>query len=175
MQEPHVRHGKVLELVDSAAYADDIFQQVHFRLCRLGYKVDFLFCVSLAFEEALANAVQHGSRHDLSKKLRVRLTAVQSGVEVEIEDEGDGFNPDEVPDPLSEDNLVRPPGRGLLLMRSLMDRVVFNDRGNRVTMFKAYPHREAEQRGGMKFKGRLLPDRLTRLSTSTMSILSEFG
>ena len=55
---------------------------------------------------------------------------------ISIADEGDGFNPDDVPDPTAEDNLEIPSGRGLMLMHSFMDSVAYNDKGNQVTMKK---------------------------------------
>jgi serine/threonine-protein kinase RsbW len=108
------------------------------RISRMGYTVQFLFCVTLALEEAVANAVRHGNRNDPKKQVRLRLVASRDGVQVEVEDEGDGFDADSVPDPLSEDGLVRPSGRGILLMRSFMDAVAFHQQGTLVSMNKRF-------------------------------------
>jgi serine/threonine-protein kinase RsbW len=101
---------------------------------RLGYTDRDLFAVRLALEEALVNAVKHGHRHDASKTARVRFQATPEQLIVEIEDEGPGFDPDGVPDPLAPENLERPGGRGIFLMRHYMSWVSFNERGNGVTM-----------------------------------------
>lgn len=95
-----------------------------------------VFGVRLALEEALVNAIKHGNGMDPLKSVRIRCTIDDQSVLVEIEDEGPGFIPEEVPDPTAEENLERPCGRGLMLMRSFMSRVEFNDRGNRVLLEK---------------------------------------
>jgi serine/threonine-protein kinase RsbW len=104
------------------------------RLGQLGYCERELFGIRLALEEAMVNALKHGHRGDpsLEAVLRYRLSSVS--VLVEVEDRGEGFNPAAVPDPLAPENLQRPSGRGLLLMRRYMSWVRHNARGNRVTM-----------------------------------------
>jgi serine/threonine-protein kinase RsbW len=57
-------------------------------------------------------------------------------IRVTIEDEGPGFNPEEVPDPTDFENLDKPSGRGIVLMRAFMDEVLYNDRGNQLTFCK---------------------------------------
>jgi serine/threonine-protein kinase RsbW len=100
----------------------------------LGYSDRELFGVRLALEEAMVNALKHGHQGDASKEavLRYRLTAVS--LLAEVEDQGPGFDPEAVPDPLAPENLERPSGRGLLLMRRYMSWVRHNSRGNRVTL-----------------------------------------
>jgi serine/threonine-protein kinase RsbW len=81
--------------------------------------------VSMAVREAMINAVLHGNNYDPSK--RVNLTLEQNGKEliVTIIDEGHGFVPEEVPDPLAPENLLKESGRGIFLMRAFMDEVRF--------------------------------------------------
>jgi len=93
-----------------------------------------LFGIRLALEEALVNAIRHGHRNDTTKTVRVRFQATEQQLLVEIQDEGPGFDPEGVPDPLSPENLERPGGRGVFLMRHYMTWVSFNERGNCVTM-----------------------------------------
>jgi serine/threonine-protein kinase RsbW len=95
-----------------------------------------VFGVRLALEEALVNAVKHGSRNDPTKGVWASWHVGPHRVLVEIEDEGDGFDPRAVPDPCAPENLERSCGRGLLLMRTYMSWVRYNCRGNRVTMIK---------------------------------------
>jgi serine/threonine-protein kinase RsbW len=95
-----------------------------------------LFAIKLALEEALVNAVKHGNKLDKSKTVRVSYRISDQRADVTIEDEGEGFNPAELRDPCAEENLERCCGRGILLMRAYMSNVVFNTRGNKVTMTK---------------------------------------
>lgn len=100
------------------------------------YSAKDLFGVKLALEEALVNAIKHGNGLDPDKCVTVRCTVNSTRVEIDIEDEGEGFDPGDVPDPTDDDNLDKPSGRGLMLMRAFMTRVDYNDRGNRVFMAK---------------------------------------
>jgi len=95
-----------------------------------------VFSVKLALEEALVNAIKHGNRMDRTKKIRISYRITPERLEIHIADEGQGFNPDEVPDPMAVENLERPCGRGLLLIRHYMTEVTFHPPGNRVTMIK---------------------------------------
>jgi serine/threonine-protein kinase RsbW len=93
------------------------------------------FAVKLAFEEAIANAFQHGHR-DLPGDTPVRVTYAVSEdeIRIDVEDQGPGFNSGDIPDPTLDENLDRPSGRGLMLMRCYMTSVNYNERGNRVEM-----------------------------------------
>jgi serine/threonine-protein kinase RsbW len=95
-----------------------------------------IFSIILAFEEAVVNAIKHGNRMDRSKKVRIAYSVRTDRFAVEITDEGRGFDPTDVPDPTAVENLERPCGRGLMLMRHYMTDVNFNPRGNSVSMFK---------------------------------------
>jgi len=95
-----------------------------------------LFGVRLALEEALVNAIKHGNGMDPSKQVRVDCTFDEDRVTIVIEDEGPGFDVVSVPDPTSEENLDKPGGRGIMLMRSFMSRVEYNDSGNRLLLEK---------------------------------------
>lgn len=94
------------------------------------------FGVRLALEEALVNAIKHGHRGDESKSVHMAYQVTLDCVMAEVEDEGPGFRPEEVPDPLAPENLERECGRGLLLMRNYMTWVRFNASGTRVTLCK---------------------------------------
>ncbi len=100
----------------------------------LAYSERDLFGIRLALEEALVNAIRHGHRNDTGKIVRVRYQLNAEQFLVEIEDEGPGFDPEGVADPLAPQNLERPGGRGVFLMRHYMTWVSFNERGNCVTM-----------------------------------------
>jgi serine/threonine-protein kinase RsbW len=95
-----------------------------------------IFSVHLAMEEALVNAIKHGNCSDFAKQVHVVCQVSRERMSVVIRDEGEGFNPDEVPDPTDPDKLEVPSGRGVLLMRSFMSSVEYNGAGNCVTMTK---------------------------------------
>jgi len=95
-----------------------------------------IFSVHLAMEEALVNAIRHGNRLDASKHVHVACRVSPELIRIEITDEGEGFDPSSVPDPTDPANIEAPSGRGLMLMRSFMSRVEYNDVGNRVVMEK---------------------------------------
>jgi serine/threonine-protein kinase RsbW len=95
-----------------------------------------IFSAKLAIEEALVNAIKHGNRMDRAKKIHISYQVTPERLEVNIADEGPGFDPDDVPDCMAAENLERPCGRGLLLIRHYMNEVIFHPPGNRVTMIK---------------------------------------
>src|SRR5437868_12648007 len=82
-----------------------------------GYPEPDRLATRLALEEAIVNAVQHGNHGDPDRTVRVRVRLGPRRVLAAVEDEGDGFDPGRVPDPRTEENLGRPGGRGLLMMR----------------------------------------------------------
>ena len=96
------------------------------------------FGVRLALEEALVNAIKHGNRLDPLKKVEIEFTVAKTRFEVHITDEGPGYVPAEVPDCKADENLTRPGGRGLFLMRHYMTEVVVEPPGNRLFMTKIH-------------------------------------
>lgn len=118
------------------ARGQEIQEQIVGRLEELNFPPRDVFGVRLALEEALVNAIKHGNGMDPEKQVHISWHIDDDSVRVEIEDEGPGFRPEDVPDPTAEENLERPCGRGLMLMRSFMTHVSYNDRGNRVILEK---------------------------------------
>jgi serine/threonine-protein kinase RsbW len=105
-------------------------------LTELGFSDKDRFSVRLALEEAIANALKHGNGGDPARGVHVRYRADRREFLVEVEDEGTGFDPAAVPDPRAPENLERPGGRGVFLMRHYMTWVRYNARGNTVTLCK---------------------------------------
>ena len=95
-----------------------------------------IFAIKLALEEALVNAIKHGNQLDRTKSVRVAYRVCADRFDVQVTDEGPGFDPTDVPDPTAPENLERPCGRGLLLMRHYMTEVAYHDRGRVVRMAK---------------------------------------
>lgn len=104
------------------------------KLNLIGFESRQIGRIEVAFTEALVNAVKHGNREDPKKSVRIRYDIDPSSLWLAFEDEGEGFLPSGVADPTESDNLHRPGGRGILLMRTLMNHVEYNSIGNRVVM-----------------------------------------
>lgn len=94
------------------------------------------FAVHLAMEEAVMNAIKHGNSQQNDKFVSVVFKTSDDELFVCITDEGEGFDPDNLPDPTTDENLEIPSGRGVMLMRSFMDSVRYNRAGNSVEMSK---------------------------------------
>ncbi len=113
-----------------------ILQEILDELERQNWVQHDIFSVHLATEEALVNAIRHGNRLDERKQVRVACRVSDDLVRIEITDQGDGFDPSSIPDPTDPSHLEAPSGRGVMLMRSFMSRVEYNDVGNSVVMEK---------------------------------------
>ena len=92
------------------------------------------FNLRVALSEALANAIVYGNQLDPAKQVEIRVRVGDVGFAVHVRDEGAGFDPSTVPDPTHPDRIERPDGRGLFLIRQMVDQVSFNDRGNAICM-----------------------------------------
>lgn len=99
-----------------------------------GVDRDRAFRLRVALGEALANAILYGNREDPALRVAVEAEAVTGALRISVSDEGDGFDPSSVPDPRLRENRDRAHGRGLFLLRTLMDEVRHNEEGNRVTL-----------------------------------------
>ena len=116
-----------------------------------GCSGDVVQRLGMVVRECMANAVIHGNRYSSEKSVYLSVVTDSSRFSITIRDEGEGFNPDDVPDPRSGDNLLRSSGRGLLLMRSLADDVTIRraaPHGTEVVMVKTLEqepsHKEEE-------------------------------
>ena len=95
-----------------------------------------VFAIRLALDEALVNAVKHGNQEADDKSVHIDFSIDANRATFVIRDEGPGFDPDALPDPTALENLSRPSGRGVMLMRAYMTEVGFNPSGNEVTLVK---------------------------------------
>ena len=111
-----------------------VLSQMTDELNARGYSGREVFGVRLAIEEALVNAIKHGNGGDPSKGVQIAFHIDDQEASISITDEGDGFCVVDVPDPTQPDYIGRPCGRGILLMRSFMTTVKYNDQGNSVMM-----------------------------------------
>ncbi len=106
-----------------------------------GLDEDQRFHVAMAVREAAVNAILHGNEYDPARKIHVSLENTGKDLVFTIADEGRGFDPEKLPDPLAEENLLRGTGRGIFLIRSLMDEVHFRhlNPGTELTLVKHLP------------------------------------
>jgi len=88
---------------------------------KAGFEEDDQQQIGMAVRECMVNAVVHGNRYNNKKKVHLELEPSETGLTIVIGDEGEGFDLDSLPDPLSPENLMRQSGRGLLLVRAFMD------------------------------------------------------
>ena len=79
----------------------------------------------MALREALANAIKHGNRQDVSKRIHVEMDVIGENLQISIRDEGEGFEPSQVDDPLAPENRLKTSGRGIFYMKTFMDDVRF--------------------------------------------------
>ena len=100
--------------------------------CEYARRLNLNFRVGLT--EALSNAMLYGNNSDPEKSVRVEVAIKLEEVSVRVTDQGVGFDPRTVPDPTLPANISKSGGRGIFLMKALMDEVQFNDRGNSVTL-----------------------------------------
>ncbi|NLW51723.1 MAG: SpoIIE family protein phosphatase [Candidatus Brocadiaceae bacterium] len=105
----------------------------------LGYGERIIFAVKLALEEAVINAIKHGNELDDTKRVTVSFSVDENRAVISVADEGEGFDPNALPDPTAEDYLMATSGRGVALIRAYMDEVRFNDKGTEITMIKYAP------------------------------------
>ena len=125
----------ILELpndIRSIEHAVEYVTQHCSTCCAYARRLHVNFRVGLT--EALSNAMLYGNGSDPQKRVRVEVDIRVEEVAVRVTDQGSGFDPTMVPDPTLPDNISKTGGRGIFLMRALMDEVRFNDRGNSVTL-----------------------------------------
>ena len=95
-----------------------------------------IFDIRLCAEEAIKNSILHGNKKSKEKSVFIAYSLKGDKFNMEIEDEGHGFDPLKLPDPTRKENLLMEGGRGVFLMQKLMDKIEYNDRRNKVSMIK---------------------------------------
>jgi serine/threonine-protein kinase RsbW len=128
--DPRAQHVQCHSIIDLRP----VFQRVEDLMRVLGFCLPDVLAVQVALREAAANAVRHGNELDPSKNVEVRYLVTPDEVVVEVEDEGPGFDPTQVPDPFQGGAVNRFKRLGLFLMRAHMNWIQFNERGNCVTL-----------------------------------------
>ena len=144
---PHVRETIEIELPSDVRYLDGVLSYLIERTAKYGVVRPAASNIFVALDEALANAIKHGNKNDPAKSVRIRAEISTREARFTIIDEGEGFDIAAVPDPRDPDNLLKPSGRGVMLIQHIMDGVSYNERGNEVTMVK-FPETAAKAEEG---------------------------
>ena len=128
MQHVYLLDTVILEILNEMGFDEETSEQV-----------------TLAVIEAGTNAIKHGNQEDLNKSAHFEFIVQPDKLTVIVQDEGNGFKREEVPDPLDPANLLKSSGRGIFLMETCMDCVTFEQSGTIVKMVKHKPLEDKQQ------------------------------
>lgn len=130
-------HEKIeFEIPSYVSLMNDILDYLMKRVEKSGIVNPETSNLFVALDEAFVNAVKHGNKFNAEKLVRIIAEVSKDEARFTIEDEGEGFNVKEIPDPRNPENLFKTSGRGVLFIYNIMDEVRYNERGNRLTMIK---------------------------------------
>lgn len=137
MQEPIIKGNSIIVPSDTRHLADvDMFVEGILR----GWKINdsTIADIAISVSELVNNAISHGNETTSSLSVKVLVTRKNSDVLITVVDEGTGFNPEEIEDPIADNNLLKEVGRGIFIVRSLMDKVDIDatDKGTTITITK---------------------------------------
>lgn len=135
-----------LTLASTLATVDRVEHEAEAFAEQYGFDEDEVSNIAMAMREAAVNAVMHGNAYSNEREVTVTFQATAEDLVFCISDEGNGFDPKSIPDPLSPENILRGSGRGVFLMRAFMDEVHFRQLspGTELTLIK---HRTATKAG----------------------------
>ncbi len=127
--------SETVELLNDRHAINELIERILALAVGTGLKDAAIFAVRLAIEEAITNAFVHGHQNlPGDVPVLVEFKVSQGEIQIAIEDRGPGFTPDTLPDPTLIENLSKPFGRGVMLMKAYMTEVLYNPQGNRVKM-----------------------------------------
>lgn len=133
-RDVHIPGATVTRLLHDRAQIDELEGRLFGEIEKTGFPTSSQFAIRLAFEEAITNAFLHGNEGLENADITVEYAVEPGRVRIAVEDRGPGYNPGDIPDPTLEENLHKPSGRGLMLIRSYMTDVWHNETGNRLIM-----------------------------------------
>jgi len=132
----HVHEKIEFELPSDLGLMNGVLEYLQERVAKLGLIRPERSNLFIALDEAFVNAVKHGNKNDPAKLVKITAELSPAEASFTVEDEGEGFDIREIPDPCDPANLFRTSGRGVLLIYNIMDEVEYNAQGNRVKMVK---------------------------------------
>jgi serine/threonine-protein kinase RsbW len=130
-----------IEIPSSEDYLPDVDDFIEGKLESYGLNKSDIADVAISVTELVSNGIVHANKLNIEKTVRVEIFKKNSEVEITITDQGDGFNPDSVDNPIEDENLLKEVGRGIFIVKSLMDKVVFKSKpgeGTTATLIKHY-------------------------------------
>jgi serine/threonine-protein kinase RsbW len=140
----HIREKIEFEFPSAISLMHSILDYLMKRVAKVGVINPESSNLFVALDEAFVNAVKHGNKFDREKIVRVSAEVSPKEARFTIEDEGEGFDVESIPDPRDPENLFKTSGRGVLFIYNIMDEVKYNERGNRLTMVKKSDAQKAE-------------------------------
>jgi serine/threonine-protein kinase RsbW len=130
-------HEKIeFELPSAISTMNSILNYLMKRVEKLGVIKPEKSNLFIALDEAFVNAVKHGNKFDAQKLVKITAEVSTKEARFTIEDEGEGFDVNAIPDPTNPENLFKTSGRGVMFIYNIMDEVKYNERGNRLEMVK---------------------------------------
>jgi serine/threonine-protein kinase RsbW len=139
-----IRENIQFELPSALSLMHIVLEYLMKRVEKLGVCKPEQTNLFVALDEAFVNAIKHGNKYDPNKLIRVLADVSPAEARFTIEDEGEGFDINNIPDPLDPENLFKTSGRGVLFIHNIMDEVTYNARGNQLTMVKKAPAENCE-------------------------------
>ena len=128
--------GSALEYLDLVQTVTDCITSF------MGFDEDTAHWIGMSVRETVTNAIQHGNKLDQNKKVDIYYEVAPDHLEISVKDQGNGFQVENLPNPLDPENLLKPSGRGIFYIRSFMDEVEFrslSQGGTEVYMVKRIP------------------------------------
>ena len=132
------RIDKKIEIPSDIRYIKKVSRSILRALQRMKIDESIRFDIRLAVEEAIVNAIEHGSHYKKELPILVSYIVDKDKIEIEIEDRGKGFDLKKTSDPRVSENLMKEGGRGIFLIHKLMDSVSYNEKGNKIKMAKFF-------------------------------------
>ena len=124
MQKAIKENNRII-IPSSLNFLREVDEFVEQKLREQGINQDLVTDIAISVTEVVTNAVNHGNQNDPQKKVTVTLKVDKTQVTIRIEDQGTGFDPEHLANPLAEENLLKDAGRGIFIVKSLMDEVKF--------------------------------------------------
>lgn len=119
-----------LEIESDPSNMITVEEFINYFAVELNLKEDKLNALLIAVTEAVTNAIRHGNKSDKNKLVFIEVTVEEKYLTIKVKDQGDGFEPSQIPDPTHPDNLLKDSGRGIYLMRIYVDEIYFKKTNN---------------------------------------------